>query len=508
MLNRQIASWTKRLAGGFVLLLVIARTPAAPPPVRSAMEAELDRYIREEMKLNQIPGLSLAVVKGREIVHVGAYGVKSLATGEAMAIETPVDLASVSKSFTALAIVQLEQAGKLELDEPVQRYLPEFWARDRQASAAITVRHLVRHTSGLAQGDRRLPCCEVPRDLELARSLEALHGERLRRAVGSSFRYSNSNYIVLAAVVERLAAEPFPVYLKTRVFEPLGMLHTTVDQVQARAWGMAEYHEQQWGRMKPSPTRFGGWYGASAVKSNAPDMARYAIALLHGDTPALARVLRAERPGDAAHSVPSGPFPEGSGYDLGWFLTPRAEWLGGTRIIQHSGDIRGANAAVVVAPELGWGVVVLLNAGVHRAAPIARGILTRVAGFPSPEAARASWGEIPDNWAVVFVAAAGCLFAGLAWLLARAGRQFERGQRRFRWDVAHPAPLRALLLLAMAAYLVWVFAGGPLTELDHLPTTIQTALPLLAAAVVALLLANAILTFAPTAHTSRGLAKG
>ncbi len=467
-----------------VALLLIAVASAG-----GSQFSGIDRYVRAEMERNQIPGVSLAIVRAGEIAHAAAYGVRSLATGQPMTLETLVDLASVSKPMTALAVLQLYEAGRLDLDAPVRRYLPEFDVSDEAAAGKITVRQLLRHTSGLRRKqDHLAPCCGMERQLDLQWAVQQLHRAQLNRPVGARFEYANSNYVLLAALVARVTGEPFPAYMRERVFAPLGMKHTTLDADEARHWGLAEYHEPQWGRVRVSPSKFSGWYGASLVKSNAADMTRFLIAMLNSGANDTGRVVSPSSLNLAHGEAP---------YDLGWFIEPRAGFLGGGRVVSHTGEIWGSNAAVMLAPDLHLGVVVLANAGVNRAGAIARGVLARAAGLPGPAPAGRSWRDNPDSWAILFAVAA-ALIAG--WLLVqvwRAAKQFRRGERHFVRELHRPLVVRSLILLAMATYLVYLISSRAAPRLATLPTTLKTGSVVLALTTAALLLVTAILGLAP-----------
>jgi CubicO group peptidase (beta-lactamase class C family) len=396
----------------------------------------LDPYLRAEMALNEIPGVSLALVRGQQVL-TASYGVRSLRTGAPMTTQTPVELASLSKSLTALAAWQLSEAGTLDLDAAVARYLPEF------GPESPTVRDLIRHTSGFTRRDDYLPRSQLA---------------GLRRPRGS-FAYANCNYVLLAAVVERAAGEPFSAHMEKRVFAPLGMTHTTLDPERSRAWGQAEPHERQWGRMRPSPSPLSGWHGASAVKSSAEDMGRYLAYLLSSSL--AARIAAQE-----------------TRYDLGWNVR--------AGVLEHSGDIWGGNTAALVIPEQQLGVVVLANAGVHRALDIARGVAARMAGLAGPAAAAAPPSQDPDYWAIRLTAAAVALLAITAAWLARIVR------RPLPDGFSFVALIRAAGLVAMSVYLVYLVTGGAGVPPSAWPATIRIALPLLVAAVVAVLLAAAL----------------
>jgi CubicO group peptidase (beta-lactamase class C family) len=187
------------------------------------LTSELDRYIRAEMELNGLPGISAALVDSGQVIYLKAHGVRDIESGNRMTAETLVDLASVSKSMTALAVIQLEEQGLIDLDAPVRTYLRDFTLRGAEDSGEITVRHLLRHRSGLnRRSDRSMPCCGMPGSCEVGAIVASLNAAQLSSPAGRSFRYANSNYVLLAAIVERVSGVRFPEYMRTRVFEPLG----------------------------------------------------------------------------------------------------------------------------------------------------------------------------------------------------------------------------------------------------------------------------------------------
>ncbi len=413
--------------------------------VLGALPEAIDRYIRAEMEANRIPGLSLAVVRDGAVWYTQAYGVRNVDTGEPMTTETPVELASLSKSFTALAIWRLG----VELDEPVRRYLPEF-----RGGEEVTVRRLLRHASGLRRsGDFRAPCC----DLAAAARRLAPEGER-------SFHYANGNYVLLAAIIERASGRMFAEWMESEVFLPLGLRRTSL----RRGPEAAALHERQWGRIRPRPSSFAGWYGSSRVLSTANDMARYLAAVVNGDT--------GIQPDWAQR------------YDWGWHLHRRTEWLGGVRVMEHSGDLWGANTAAVVAPELGLAVAVLINSGAQRAEAIAQGVACRAAGVPAPAPGMARRTTDPDFWAVAITGVCGLAWAGLLMYLRYIGRQVRLGRRRLVRRPSWLSWVRIGGLAAMAAYVPYALFGGP-QPLASFPATLQIALPLLVVTTDALLLA-------------------
>ena len=214
-------------------------------------------------------------------------------------------------------------------------------------------------------------------------------------------------------------------------------------------------------------------------------MARYIEVMLYGEPvpPAVSLVRR-------SLAEPA------NGYRFGWFINQQADWLDGTRVWEHSGDIWGANSAVVLAPGRGAGVAVLINAGAHRAQAVARGVLARTFGVSAPPPATAPWQQVPDNLAMVAGAGSLLVLLVLTVHVVRVRREFRAGARRFHWQVGRYQVLRAALLVAMAGYLIARVFAGP-RPFEAYPTTLRAVIPLLTAAMTALLLVSATLSFAP-----------
>ena len=182
----QSCRWLGRRRVHFLPYLLFVISPTAPA---QQVHSDIDRYIRAEMELNQIPGLSLAIVSGEGPPVTRAYGVKDLVTREAMTPLTPVDLASVSKSFTGLAVAQLTEAGMVDLDAPVSRYLPKFRIGGDGEADVITVRHLLEHRSGLTRSaDYLVPCCVDSNGQNFPEALRTLRGAKLHEPPTAAFR--------------------------------------------------------------------------------------------------------------------------------------------------------------------------------------------------------------------------------------------------------------------------------------------------------------------------------
>ena len=249
----------KHLLAGLVWSLMVVLLLSALSPVHARHTQAgpdfpaIDAYIQQQMKQYRIPGVSLAITQGDQIVHQRGFGVAG-PSGRPMTPQTPMLIGSVSKSFTALAIMQLYEAGKLDLAAPVQRYIPWFSVLPPAGSvadpaspltydpAAITIGHLLGHSSGISRqsGERMLADGDTT-DTALERHVRALGQERLDRPVGSGFEYSNANYVTLGMVVQAVSGQSYESYIQQHIFDPLEMKNSYTSQAEALEHGMSSW---------------------------------------------------------------------------------------------------------------------------------------------------------------------------------------------------------------------------------------------------------------------------
>ncbi|HMB25193.1 MAG TPA: serine hydrolase domain-containing protein, partial [Anaerolineales bacterium] len=199
--------------------------------------------------------------------------------GKPVTPQTQFYIGSVTKGFTALAVMQLVEEGKLELDAPVQKYLPWFKVTDLEASRQITIRHLLNHTSGLGErGDPHVDAYTT----SIEEEVRHLADVRPIAPAGSQYQYYNPNYRVLGLLIEQASGESYSDYMDKHVFKPLGMLATTTDPAEAsnlaqgycRAFGFALPRSQ-------ASIRIPGAVSSGGIITSAEDMARYLLAKLH-----------------------------------------------------------------------------------------------------------------------------------------------------------------------------------------------------------------------------------
>ena len=350
-------------------------TSDEPQQARDIDIAAIDAYLETAMAVAHIPGLALGIVQNDRIVHLRGFGTAD-PTGRPVTPQTPFVLGSVSKSFTALAVTQLIEAGRLKLATPVQRYLPWFRVADASASAQITVGHLLSHTSGLSRsadfiGEGKGRTLEQRiRDLEVA---------ELTDAVGSSFAYSNVNYATLGLLVQTVSGQSYGDYIQQYVFDRLDMRHSFVSQARAREDGLAAGYRIWFGFPVAANISYGeASLPGSSLISSAEDMTHYLIAQLNSGR-FRDRSVASPEAIQAMHTPSQGAF-----YGRGWYKAR----LNGVPAIYHGGTVSNYQSLVAFSPEERWGVVVLMNVRSVLAATIplqvARGVVSLIAGRAPP----------------------------------------------------------------------------------------------------------------------------
>jgi CubicO group peptidase (beta-lactamase class C family) len=356
--------------GMAVIRSLYAKTSLAKPVYRSASYAAIDAYVQQQMQRLHIPGVSLAIVEGDGIVHLRGFG-KARPGGDAPTPQTPFFIGSLTKSITALAVMQLAEAGKVELDAPVQRYLPWFRVADPVASARMTVRHLLNQTSGFSSSSGEVIMADFDdRPGATERQVRALSTLKLIHPVGEKVEYSNLNYNILGLIIEVTSGELYTDTIQNHIFTPLQMSHSYTSKAAAQQNGMAVGHRHWFGFPIPAPNLP---IPISSLPSGqliscAEDMAHYLIAHLNGGRYGEEQILSSagidELHRGAAEYIKFG---ISSGfYAMGWF----DQHIGQTRVLSHSGNVPDFSAFMVLIPEQQKGLVMLLNADPYGLPPI------------------------------------------------------------------------------------------------------------------------------------------
>jgi CubicO group peptidase (beta-lactamase class C family) len=330
----------------------------------SASRADsVDAYIRQQLRLRHIPGLSLAVVRDGKIVKSAGYGLANVELKTPATAETVYQLASLTKQFTATAILLLVQDNKIGLDDPIRRYVdntPETWN-------GITLRHLLTHTSGLK--DYLEETEDIREDMTPDKLVQSITEAPLLFAPGEKYRYSNTNYLLLSLVVRRVTGVPFDRFLAERVFQPLGMHATRLtrqdDLIPHRAAGYTWDKERRtWRNASPlNPTVWDN--GDGGIVSSVLDLAKWDAAL-YSDS-----ILTAASRASMGTAMRFNNGTTGS-YGFGWNIGERQ----GHRFLEHNGGRPGTSTAMLRFIDDKLTVIVLTNQDYSRAQEIADRVAT------------------------------------------------------------------------------------------------------------------------------------
>lgn len=331
---------------------ILLACAAAPPLFAQAPDlAAIDSAVEAEFARGRVPGGAVVVVRG-DSLHTYAFG-RADGTGRPVTAQTPFYLGSTTKSFTALAVLQLADEGRVELDAPVQRYVPWFTLADSAFSRGITVRQLLVHNSGIPGrageywlDDPDTSATAEERHVWRLASLEPVH----------RFDYSNTNYTTLGLVAAAASGMPYSEYLRARVLAPLDMRHSHTERADAIGDGLTPGYRMVLGfPMALGQPANRGDLAAGYLISSAEDVGHYLIAHLnHGRYGG--RLAVSARAVEESHRVRA-PIVSDRNITYGFSETT----LEGVHILDASGSVPNYLSRFVLSPDSGWGVAVLAN---------------------------------------------------------------------------------------------------------------------------------------------------
>ena len=319
--------------------------PAIAQSLTPAETAQIDTLVAGAMGDTGVPSASIAVVRGGRIVFAKAYGKPSEAIATADP-KLPYQIASISKQFTAAAVLLLENEGKLRLDDTVAKYIPGVTGGDR-----ITIRQLLSHTSGLQD--------YWPQDYSFAAMAKPVTPQQivdrwakkpLDFAPGTQWQYSNTGYVVAGMIVEKVSGQPLLGFLQQRIFKPLDIRALDQDKAIGKAFPQG-YGRFALGPVRPETPSADGWlYAAGELSMSAEDLAKWDVA----------RLNRTTLPADdwAAQETP---VKLADGSSTGYGLGVSTGTANGRRFVEHSGEAVGFLSENIVYPDDKAAIVVLTN---------------------------------------------------------------------------------------------------------------------------------------------------
>ncbi len=326
-----------------ILALALGATVQA-----SSSDGRVEAVIEAEMPASGVPGLSYAVVTDGEITSAGARGLAEAWTDREATTGTPFAAGSITKSVTALAVMQLVEAGQVDLDAAVAQYLTGFAG---QPAGVVTIRQLLSHTSGFStlQGNTSRTDRAGGQD-ELARLVDGLATVAPAHEPGERWEYSNTNYQILGRLVEVVSGQDYQTYVTAHILVPVGMDDSVIADGEVHD-EVATGHRPWFGTKRPvNDTRADrATAPQGGLMASVDDLALYLQMMMNGQDDVLSADGKALMMRPASPASPS--------YGLGWFIDA------GNGTVWHSGSTPGFESLATMAPSENAGAVVLVNGG-------------------------------------------------------------------------------------------------------------------------------------------------
>ena len=346
----------------FITLLLISSTGFSQ---NGSLTKKLNAYFQEVKKRSPAPGFSVVVVRGKDVIFENGYGVESIQTKKPMTSQSVSAIGSLTKSFTSLAIMQLVEAGKVSLDEPVTTYIPEFRTANIHRSNKITVRMLLNNSSGLYGGVSQK--WRDP-DESLERLLQSLEAFYLKKEPGNSYEYSNTAFSLAGLMIKRVSGLAYPEYIRQNILKPLAMERSSTNPEDFERLNVIKGHNRGIGRGIPATTGFDSYEmipAGSMFYSTAEDLGHYLITLLNSGNFKGKSLISSQSIDEMWQPQISFPGVSkergGDGrdfyYGLGWMISE----VEGRTLIHHGGSTGTMSSMTVLYPEKQMAVSMLFN---------------------------------------------------------------------------------------------------------------------------------------------------
>ena len=349
---RRLKVFPRQACGPFVLVLLVALSPSCSAQSHSTLapdlRASIDDIARRVLASSGVPSASLVVVKDAKIAYTQAYGDARLDPKLAAKPTMLYSVGSISKQFTAAAILLLQEQGKLSLGDPVSKWVPGLTRGDE-----VTVRQLLSHTSGYQDywpQDYVMPDMLKPTTAE--HIIDIWGKKPLDFDPGTKWQYSNTNYVIAGLIVEKAAGMPMLQFLHQHVFDPLNMKSiTNVDEAKLPDNDPEGYFRYAFGPLRPAPKEGKGWiFAAGELAMTAEDLAKWDISMIKETVLKPASYKAMETEVVLKNGV-------GARYGLG----VQVRSASGHRVLSHGGEVSGFTSENMVLPDDGVAIVVQTN---------------------------------------------------------------------------------------------------------------------------------------------------
>jgi CubicO group peptidase (beta-lactamase class C family) len=372
-LGRGFIVFGRFLTAGFAALSLVGIARAEPARLTPGVEATINAAVQKDVASGRLAGAAVAILRDGKLVFVKGYGRANLELAAPVNAKTVFRIGSLTKQFTAAGVLLLAEHGKLKIDDKLSLYLPNF-----PRASEVTLRELLDHTSGI-HNFTESPVIDTisTRGATVAELIADIAGQSplYDFEPGTRWWYSNSNYALLGAVIEKVSGKTWATFMKSEIFDKLGMADTAADDardvVPARASGYSLIGGAP-GRFRNADfTDMSVPYAAGALRSTAEDMARWNSALFGGKLlkpDSLKEMLAPGRLRNGAETQTAIAWPGGKAFPPppGYVPGPYAFGLDhhsedGRRIIGHDGSIAGFDAVIQTYVDEGLTIIVLTN---------------------------------------------------------------------------------------------------------------------------------------------------
>ena len=360
--------------------LLVLHTPFSVAQTRpvaalsdSALSASIDASLARHFKKDE-PGATVIVTREGKPVLRKAYGMADVAKGAVMTPEHTLRLGSITKQFTAVAILMLAEEGKLAVSDDITKFLPDYPTKGKK----ITIEHLLTHTSGIVSyTSKRAFMAGMASDISVAQMIDSFKNDPLEFEPGTRYKYNNSAYFLLGAVIEKLSGMSYAKFVEQRIFVPLGMNNSAFEGYERGQAPRAAGHSRSDKGYSPARALSMSWpYAAGSLVSSVDDLATWDAAIGNG------KLLK---PASWKQAFTSYKLADGSStnYGYGWDVAQ----FKGTPNISHGGGINGFSTYAMRLPEQKIYVAVLTNSdsGIVPSEMIANKAAAAAMGMPFPE---------------------------------------------------------------------------------------------------------------------------
>ncbi|MEI4800851.1 serine hydrolase [Bacillus sp. FJAT-51639] len=425
-----------------MILAVSGLTPKIANAESSEKIQKIEQFVEEQRSISKTPGISVVIVEKGKTVYQKGFGYADVKAKTPVTSNTLFEIGSTTKAFTGLAILQLEKEGLLKRSDDVRKYIPWLELKYNGEPQTITLNQLLHHTSGIASNSiTKIPESNADNALEL--TVRTLLNQQLNRKPGSSCEYATINYDILGLVIESVTKQPYDVYMKKQILEPIGMKESFVGMHQVQSTEMASGYKIGFMQEQPyTPPIYRGNIPAGYLISNTNDIAKWMKLQLGNDSSNAIDKQLIQESHIPDQSVE--PFDKDTYYASGWGVMKKSE----KQYIFHAGENPTFTSYFIMQPDEQLGVAILSNMSTSFTTAIGQGVMDLWEGKNITNN-HSDRNQKLDKFLTIMCIVVGCLCLFFILLSLGIIRKLVRKQR-----VRTPLNAKRILLLSIHTLIV------------------------------------------------------